>query len=737
MARAQAEDRLKNSEENLTAAEAAMRDMQAHLQSLPSLQAAAAARAPLPRRFLSSHPPYAEFLLLVQHLRAARPRSIRARDLYPVPSLTNLLHQPFLARCVAEDHDPTLRLDAAADLGWVSRRAVGTAIIAGDLIIEPVGAASLGPGHAINCAMCGRGVFGGGSESTSNASSRFGLKLFSSPSASPAAPASQSVFVFKMANDPQPKSYPLCRNGWCLERLRAACALWHFLRTGLVVPVWNSEDVAHSRQVSGANAPYRSSDSETVVVMSEKDMSAPPSASSEAFSDVTDHSSSATSASASNTAPAQPEPKRKGAWGLGFKLGGGASEKTTTWGGWGSRPTTPKDTPDEEKTEEAAESGDKEKGVVGLEDELNEKEKPPVVDITPAGEEAADLTEKPQTPSQTPSPEDETATNSPTKDAAAEAVADDRASVKSSEGDSFATPNAETRELPILDDAPAADETKEASEDQEPKEEPKEEKDDAVKEEVEAQAETPEAIAEAPEVKVETPEVKVEEPEKNADSPATEESGANGSAAIVAPPKSPSPPVRSAARTPAPPLPPRAAGRPRPSASSAVDSVISPPQTPTAASTDKSGSAEKADESVDESKDAAAEAEKPKAEAEEEATPAESADAPIATEKAVDEPTTPTAASRGVPPPPPPRHPTIAAHSSLPSSPTALLPPPPPRRVVSGATAKDGPAPPSPRLPTEEKTFATGESWEVRTWRQIVKLKEDMWRARVGVVDDE
>jgi hypothetical protein len=25
------------------------------------------------------------------------------------------------------------------------------------------------------------------------------------------------------------------------------------------------------------------------------------------------------------------------------------------------------------------------------------------------------------------------------------------------------------------------------------------------------------------------------------------------------------------------------------------------------------------------------------------------------------------------------------------------------------------------------------EDWEGRTWRQVIKLKEDMWRARVGL----
>jgi hypothetical protein len=29
------------------------------------------------------------------------------------------------------------------------------------------------------------------------------------------------------------------------------------------------------------------------------------------------------------------------------------------------------------------------------------------------------------------------------------------------------------------------------------------------------------------------------------------------------------------------------------------------------------------------------------------------------------------------------------------------------------------------------------DAWEAKTWRQVIKLKEDMWRSRVGVRDGE
>jgi hypothetical protein len=40
----------------------------------------------------------------------------------------------------------------------------------------------------------------------------------------------------------------------------------------------------------------------------------------------------------------------------------------------------------------------------------------------------------------------------------------------------------------------------------------------------------------------------------------------------------------------------------------------------------------------------------------------------------------------------------------------------------------------------EEKTYlpqGEEEEWEAKTWRMIVKLREDMWKTRVGVVDAE
>jgi hypothetical protein len=37
----------------------------------------------------------------------------------------------------------------------------------------------------------------------------------------------------------------------------------------------------------------------------------------------------------------------------------------------------------------------------------------------------------------------------------------------------------------------------------------------------------------------------------------------------------------------------------------------------------------------------------------------------------------------------------------------------------------------------EEKTYLEDEEWEAKTWKMIIKLKEEMWKTRVGVVDGE
>ncbi|KAJ7449120.1 proline-rich protein [Mycena galericulata] len=121
-------------------------------------------------RLLSSHLPYQEFLLFVAHLRSVHPSSTSP------PAMTTLLPMAFLARLSSEDSEPTVRLDLAPSLNWLSRRSVLAAIHTGQLTIEPMsssallsessnsGANSNIPGlnssnNNISCALCGTPIF--------------------------------------------------------------------------------------------------------------------------------------------------------------------------------------------------------------------------------------------------------------------------------------------------------------------------------------------------------------------------------------------------------------------------------------------------------------------------------------------------------------------------------------------------------------------------------------------------
>ncbi|OCF45880.1 hypothetical protein I317_00368 [Kwoniella heveanensis CBS 569] len=395
MSRAEAEARLKTTEDNLAAAEAAVRDMQLHLQSLAPSSAqpasatdsaltphSSAGHAALTRRYISSHVPYFEFISFLTHIRALRPLKETSKNTFPQPLITNLLAQPFLARAVTEDHEPTLRLEAAPDLSWLSRRSVGSAIISGDLIIEPVSAATLlastsSAMHDIGCSLCGKPIFSQavpqspagshfsppplhpqrGTTATAS-SSRFSLKpFFNSASStaitgSPNAPAFvsapspaqspitspaigttgqvTSVYIFRIAK-PQvqagqaekgdSKLYPLCRSGWCLERMRATCELWHFVRTSVIHVVWHGDDGTASTRTNTTNN-REVSESGSVTKIDTVDEEPTASAST---------SISETAPLTQSKLPIEPPPlpqRKKSGWALGFKL----SDKST--GGW-------------------------------------------------------------------------------------------------------------------------------------------------------------------------------------------------------------------------------------------------------------------------------------------------------------------------------------------------------------------------------------------------------------------
>ncbi|KAI0049234.1 hypothetical protein FA95DRAFT_1604614 [Auriscalpium vulgare] len=245
-------------------------------------------------RLYSSHIPYHEFLGLLTHLRALRPASPQP------PAISSLLGLPFIARLQLEDTDPTVRLDIAPALNWLTRRSVITAIQHGQLSIEPSStvaflesSALISPGSSHNnivCALCGVTVYSNPNQldspsrqgfSLARTNSAWSTSIFKNPlsqnsSAPPSPPPYQTqltqqpshIYIFRVANPittvnlPQspgvqkpPTSYPLCTSNWCLARLRSTCSLWSFVRTGVVEKIWEEDHGATlpppRREVSG------------------------------------------------------------------------------------------------------------------------------------------------------------------------------------------------------------------------------------------------------------------------------------------------------------------------------------------------------------------------------------------------------------------------------------------------------------------------------------------------------
>ncbi|KAI0074465.1 hypothetical protein K474DRAFT_1665379 [Panus rudis PR-1116 ss-1] len=238
-------------------------------------------------RLLCTHPPYFEFIQFITHLRTIRPATQHS------PAMSTLLPLPFLARLVAEDSDPTVRLDLAPSLNWLTRRSVLSAIHSGQLNIEPMATHTLleelappmisvpSSNTHVVCALCGaiiiepshqsspttKGLSGAartGSWSQAILKNSFvhsALSQYSNNSPTPTHPVEppSQVYIFKLETSssglpvslpkssqqpngqPRPTIYPLCPNGWCLTRLRTTCSLWAFIRTSIVEKVWEEE----------------------------------------------------------------------------------------------------------------------------------------------------------------------------------------------------------------------------------------------------------------------------------------------------------------------------------------------------------------------------------------------------------------------------------------------------------------------------------------------------------------
>jgi hypothetical protein len=116
--------------------------------------------------------------------------------------MPNLKDEKFYKRALAEDIEPTLRLDIAPGLSWMARRTVLNSITAGSLVVEPnPPSTSRFRSPIFPCSMCGETRKG----------DHYDRK-----------------YRFKPSDTEEAQRYPLC--DWCLGRVRATCDYIGFLR---------------------------------------------------------------------------------------------------------------------------------------------------------------------------------------------------------------------------------------------------------------------------------------------------------------------------------------------------------------------------------------------------------------------------------------------------------------------------------------------------------------------------
>ncbi|KAI3399513.1 hypothetical protein diail_6535 [Diaporthe ilicicola] len=123
-------------------------------------------------------------------------------SMVPIPPLKDC---KFYKRVLAEDIEPTLRLDIAPGLSWLARRSVISAMSDGSLVVEPVPTtgtyAMLSKPQFYPCSLCGE-----------NRKDDEYLRRYR----------------FRTSESSSSQRYPLCR--YCLSRVRATCDFLGFLR---------------------------------------------------------------------------------------------------------------------------------------------------------------------------------------------------------------------------------------------------------------------------------------------------------------------------------------------------------------------------------------------------------------------------------------------------------------------------------------------------------------------------
>ena len=111
----------------------------------------------------------------------------------------SLKESRFYKRVLAEDIEPTLRLDMAPGISWLTRRAVLSGICEGSLLVEPMPLAAKKFGFA--CSICGEHRAGTVNERTHR---------------------------FRTSDSETAQRYPLCV--LCLEKVRSCCEFTGYLR---------------------------------------------------------------------------------------------------------------------------------------------------------------------------------------------------------------------------------------------------------------------------------------------------------------------------------------------------------------------------------------------------------------------------------------------------------------------------------------------------------------------------
>ena len=105
----------------------------------------------------------------------------------------------FYKRALAEDIEPTLRLDTAPGLSWLARRTVINSMCEGSLVVEPMPAST--KMSVFSCSLCGENRKGSDFTRTHR---------------------------FRTSESENAQRYPLCT--YCLNRVRASCDYLGFLR---------------------------------------------------------------------------------------------------------------------------------------------------------------------------------------------------------------------------------------------------------------------------------------------------------------------------------------------------------------------------------------------------------------------------------------------------------------------------------------------------------------------------